>query len=272
MNPEQLAPQSLAYSPKATAAGVANLGKGGICNYRADREWRQYRQALWPEFGTYDLAATHSSVEVVEAALDAGITRFLDLGAGFPDDTCLAKIARRRFPAARVTAVDNDVMIARTWATALTSKHTSCDATSFFHGDFAEPAAVLGHARAHRTLDPHEPVCIVLTDVLHHLGDHLPLRQIIGTYQEAVPAGSLLAISHLTTDGASARQLEQIDELAAAYGDIGEPLRPRTRTEVTALFGTWALRDPGVVSQRPADTPPGELGAIRWAGVAVKPA
>ena len=137
----------------------------------------------------------------------------------------------------------------------------------------AEPDTVIEWASA--TLDLAEPVAVVLAAVLHHVHDDQDPYGIVARFLAAVPSGSYLVLSHLTSDIENEqmnRLRGSVTEGRAAYG-----FTMRSRAEVTRFFAGLELLEPGVVSvdewrrDAAAPTPPGGRVTPILGGVGRKP-
>ena len=202
---------------------------------------------------------------------EAGITQFLDIGSGLPATNNVHQVAQAISPSARVVYADNDPLV-HAHAQALLAS-APAGRTAYLHGDLRDPAAILSHPAARAVLDFGQPVALMLVAVLHFIPDEYQPAQIIATLRDAVPPGSYLAASHLTT---------QHDPAATSAGqqtmrEAGMTMQKRDSDVFAALaFSGLELVPPGVVlaSQwRPAgDGPrpaPAEVNC--YAGVARKP-
>jgi hypothetical protein len=96
----------------------------------------------------------------------------------------------------------------------------------------------------------------------------------LARYRERLPRGSLLALSHATTDDSDAAAQAAAAKVVAAYEQhTTSTVLPRTREEIAAFFGDFELVEPGLVwlpvwrPDEPARTPParsdGLAGAAR---------
>ncbi|HSZ40134.1 MAG TPA: SAM-dependent methyltransferase [Trebonia sp.] len=217
----------------------------GKDNYPADREAASRAIAAIPDLPELARANRAFLTRSVRAAAGAGVTQFLDLGAGIPTSPNVHETARRLQPAARIAYVDNDpVVLAHSRA------ERRAPGTHVIQADIRDPAAVL--AAVSGPLDLTRPVAILLISVLHFIsGDLQPL---ISRYKDAVPPGSWLAISHAASDGADPLQ---VSEVADAYRHGPADPQARTTAEIRALFTGWNLRD----------DPPGLADVREWAGL-----
>ena len=202
---------------------------------------------------------------------EAGITQFLDIGSGLPATNNVHQVAQAISPSAPggLRRQRPARPRPRPGAAGLSAGGT----TAYLHGDLRDPAAILSHPAARAVLDFGQPVALMLVAVLHFIPDEYQPAQIIATLLDALPPGSYLAASHLTT---------QHDPAATSAGqqtmrEAGMTMQKRDSDVFAGLaFSGLELVPPGVVlaSQwRPAgDGPrpaPAEVNC--YAGVARKP-
>jgi hypothetical protein len=113
-------------------------------------------------------------------------------------------------------------------------------------------------------------VGLTLIAILMLLSDADDPWTLVAQLRDAMPSGSLLAITHPTGDFNPA---EMGQAVTAATG-AGMTLVARTREEVQRFFGDWEMLDPGLVpvsSWRPDEPVDNPEAAYYWAGVARKP-
>jgi hypothetical protein len=255
---------SARFDPAVPApARIYDYLLGGKDNYPADREAAGYAVAAIPDLPELAHANRAFLTRTVRDAAEAGITQFLDLGAGLPTSPNVHETAQAAQPAARVVYVDNDPIV----LTHSRADRRASD-THVVQADIRDPAAVL--AKVNGLLDFSRPVAVLMISVLHFVGGDI--RPLLEDYKRAVPPGSWLAISHAASDGADAGQ---VAEVASAYGHGPADPQARTTAEIRALFTGWNLRQdpPGLADVRqwaqfPADSP---VRLRMPAGTAVKP-
>jgi hypothetical protein len=176
------------------------------------------------------------------------------------------EVAQSVAPTSKIVYVDNDPVVLLHAQALLTS--TAEGATEFVEADMRDPGRIL--AEAARTLDFAEPVAVMLLGILHFLRDDREAASIVGALMNAVPAGSHLAICHLTADFHP-----EMTELAGRVNERqpNAPLVLRDRAQVTGFFRGLDLVPPGVVQAskwRPASDLEAAAPAALWAGVARK--
>jgi hypothetical protein len=219
---------------------------GGKDNFAADRSAADELAAACPGIGAAARENRAWLQRVVRfLAADLGIRQFLDIGVGLPATPNVHEIAQQVTPAARVLYVDHDPLVA-VHARALLSN----DRTRFGHADLRRSGDLeaLLKSRAYReVIACGEPVGLLLVAVLHFLPDaDLPydrVRQLV----DALPAGSYVAISHVSFELINP---DSAGELAALQADVTAsqgPFRVRTANEITRFLDGLELIPPGLV-------------------------
>jgi SAM-dependent methyltransferase len=201
---------------------------------------------------------------------EAGIRQFLDIGAGLPATASVHSVAQAVSPSARVVYADNDPLVLAHAQAVLASAPESH--TAYIQADLRDPAAILSHPVTRGMLDFGQPIGLVVVAILHFIQDADDPEQILATLLDALPPGSYLAASHLTTEH---------DPVATTAGQrvmqqAGIAMRKRDSGEFARLaFRGLELVPPGVVlvsewrpdvAERPA---PAEVNC--YGGVARKP-
>jgi hypothetical protein len=211
---------------------------------------------------------------VAYLAREAGVSQFLDIGAGIPTSPNVHQVAQGIDPRARIVYVDNDPIVLA-HARALL---TSCPAgkTAFVNADVRDPDAILGSAEVRGTLDLSQPVAVLLLAILHFVPDDGDPAGIVRRLMAGLPSGSYLALSHLTGDF----DPRFWEGAAAVYGRDGVIMQVRSKPDIERFFDGLELVEPGVVSGpgwRPDFSDLGEAGrptdaqVSGYCGVARKP-
>jgi len=196
--------------------------------------------------------------EAVVMLARGGIDQFIDLGAGFPrTGPNLHHIAREHAPDARMVYVDYDVPVVAHWRAQLKGYGLAA-----VERDARRPVEVLSAYETQMLIDIDRPVGLIMGLLLHFWTDE-ELQQVLDIYLQALASGSGLVISHATTTGLTAEQLD------AAVKEYEQPIYPRSEQEITALFDGVDLMPPGVVAVRDwplrridDDKPPLFLGGV----------
>ena len=221
---------------------------GGTDNFAVDREVAAEAFAQYPgglDGARADDRANRAFLNRVVRFLagEAGIRQFLDVGTGIPTADNTHSVAQQVAPESRIVYVDNDPMVLA-HAHALL-RGTPDGATAYINGDLRQPAEIL--AQAADTLDFSQPVAIVLVGILHVIPDDDEPRKSVAALLDAVPAGSYLALSHMTSDGAGG-------DNTPVWSHLDERMRTSNRpavrpvAEVARFFDGLELVEPGLVA------------------------
>ncbi|AFU02838.1 SAM-dependent methyltransferase [Nocardia vulneris] len=227
------------FDPVAlNAARVYDYLLGGKDYREVDRDMGNEMLSRAPEIRTVAWFARSFGLKAVQLAADAGIRQFIDLGSGIPNSPNVHEAAREIEPSAEVVYVDYDPVV-----------HAHCDAllagprgiTSLL-GDIRCPGDVLDQLKNHTMIDFNEPVAITAIGVLHYVMDDERPSEIVAAFRDHMAPGSLLAISHGSTDTAP----EILQVLAAAEGSSAQ-VRFRPAAQTSAFFDGFEVLEPGVV-------------------------
>ena len=196
-----------------------------------------------------------------------GIRQFLDIGTGIPTRPNLHEIAQRIAPETRVVYVDNDPIVL-VHARALMIS-TEAGRSEYISADIRRPRSILTEPVLSETLDLSQPVGLTLIAILMLLADEDDPWSLVAELRDAMPSGSLLAITHPTADFNPAA----VEQAVAAATGAGMTLVARTHEAVQRFFGDWEMLEPGLVpvsGWRPDEPVDESQAAYYWAGVARK--
>ena len=251
---------------KPSGARVYDYLLGGNHNFGVDREFSEKVLTVQPHLRRAALMNRSFLRRAVIHMMDNGIRQFLDLGSGIPTVGNVHEIAHAADPSSRVVYVDNEHVAVAHSQLILEGN----DNAAMLHADISKAGIVLGDPTTRRLIDFDQPVGLLAITIGHYIVEDA--LAVFDAYREALAPGSFLAITHLTddfneTDG---------EELAEFMKKSQNNVTPRTKDEVTALFGDFELVEPGVVTtsqwrpERDTDVSgtPGE--DVVWAGVARK--
>jgi len=245
---------------------------GGTNNFAADREAAAEVLRNSPSVRT---AARENRAFLGRAvrylAAEAGIRQFLDIGAGLPATASVHSVAQAVAPSTRVVYADNDPLVLAHARVLLASAPEG--RTAYIQADLRDPAAILSDPVTRGVLDFGQPIGLVIVALLHFIQDADNPGRILATLLDALPPGSYLAASHLTTEH---------DPVATAAGQqamhrVGITMQKRDSDDFAALaFRGLELVPPGVVlvsEWRPTDLGPRPTPAEVncYGGVARKP-
>jgi hypothetical protein len=175
---------------------------------------------------------------------EAGLTQLLDIGSGLPTAGNVHEIAQEINPAVHTVYVDNDPVVHVHGQALLADAVT----TEVVTADLRWPMEIVNAPEVRNFLDFSQPVGLLLTAVMHHLGDKDDPDAIAAMLRNTVPPGSYLVISSFARPGPEypgerhqVQEIEQIlhDQLGTGYW--------RESSVVRGWFGDWTLIEPGLV-------------------------
>ncbi|QQQ77770.1 SAM-dependent methyltransferase [Saccharothrix sp. 6-C] len=222
-----------------SAARLYDYLLGGGHNFAADRELAEEFLRAQPNGRAIARLNRAFLRRAVLHLVDAGVRQFLDLGSGIPTVGNVHEIAQKAAPGARVVYVDfEDVAVAHSQMILRDD-----DRSAVLREDLTEPDAVLAGARGTGLIDFAEPVGVLAVGVFHFVPPERDPAGVIAAYRDAVAPGSHLALSQFSSD----LQPEEMAGVVAVMRQSPDPMFPRTRAEITALFDGFELVEPGVV-------------------------
>ena len=219
---------------KPNIARVWDYWLGGKDNFAADRELAKKMLEVHPVSAQMARENREFLGRAVRYVAAAGVRQFIDVGAGLPTALNTHDIAQGVDVDAKVAYVDNDEMVI--------SHARSLLATSprvvAVPGDMLSPEAILADERLTGLIDLTEPVCVILSGVLH-FADAATARRVAGCFSEALVSGGYLIISC----GSGNRTEGEV--FASAYSAARVYIH--SRDEIESFFDGLCLVSPGVV-------------------------
>ena len=243
------------------AARMYDYYLGGSHNFASDRAAAERVKAVMPFAVDTARANRFFLHRAVRFCVGEGIDQFLDLGSGIPTVGNVHEAARALDPAARVAYVDNEPVTVASASALLDGDPLATITTA----DMRDPDAVFAAPGVRDLLDLSRPVALLTVAVLHFVSDEDDPAGIVERYRSRLVPGSVHVLSHGTADHDSA----EATALRDVYRNTANPVTPRTRQQVAALFGDTELVEPGLVDAtewRPEDTIGGQHRGL-WAGV-----
>ncbi|WP_059005947.1 SAM-dependent methyltransferase [Streptomyces specialis] len=237
-----------AWAPPGMDLSVPSVSRmydyylGGSHNFEADRVAARRAMDAFPGIPKIAQANRAFMRRAVRYAISEGVTQFLDIGSGIPTFGNVHEVAGAASDAARVVYVDNDPVAVAHGRAVLDGD----DRAEILHGDFLDPLPIVKSDPVHRLLDLDRPVALMLVALLHFFGDGDEPREKVATLRDALPAGSLLILSHASMDHAPATR-EQGAELERIYRDGGATFAMRSGEEIARFFDGFPLVAPGLV-------------------------
>jgi hypothetical protein len=211
---------------------------GGSDNFPADREAAEKIRARMPELADAAWAnrGFHQRAAVWMAG-SRGIGQFIDIGSGLPTQNNTHQAVQKVAPDARVVYVDHDPLV-RVHANALLTGEGS---TRVITADLRDPDGVLSHPQTRELIDFGQPVGLLMTAVVHFVGDGSDPWGLVARYMAALAPGSYLALSHVTADQKPSATVRTILDI---YAGATEQIYMRTRAEVQRFFAGLELVPP----------------------------
>jgi len=240
---------------------------GGVHNFPVDRDVAEQMAAVMPDLPLILRANRAFLLRAVRFLADAGIRQFLDLGSGIPTVENVHEIAQRIAPESRIAYVDADP-VAVAHGRELLRDNPYATAVQ---ADLRNVAGVLRAPEVSALIDFSQPVGLLMVAVLHFVSDSDDVDSVLAGYRHALAPGSYLAISHAAGDRDALP--EGADQARTIYSRRVSELTLRSRAEVTTMFDSLDLVNPGVVpieEWHPNNHLP-RLGLTGWVGVARKP-
>jgi hypothetical protein len=262
---------------RPAAARVYDWYLGGAHNFAADREFGARMVETLPmvkDCAQANRSFLHRAVGVLTAR---GIRQFLDIGSGMPTVGNVHEIAQQLHPEARTLYVDYE-RVAVAHANVILNQHDPHrERTAVLHADFRQPQAILDAAETRRLLDFSEPIGLLLVALMPFIDPADGPQALLRTYRDALPSGSYLAMSQITSEAVPPDMRDQVERFAAAYADTPNPVFLRSHQEFADLFDGFELIEPGVVwapqwhPDHPDDVPNDPSRAVFLAGAGRKP-
>jgi O-methyltransferase involved in polyketide biosynthesis len=223
---------------RPSIARVYDYWLGGKDNYAVDRDLAERIHGINPLVAEMARANRAFVVAAVTRAAQAGVTQFLDLGAGLPTRPSVDEAVREVNPSARVAYVDNDPVVI-SHAHALLASRPGIAAAA---ADLADPAAVLAYPEVRQVIDQSHPVCVIMACVLHFF-DAAKAQAVTAAYMDWAAAGSWIATSVVRIASERMQALPSSDYTAAAFANHGE-------RDMAGWLAGWDIVPPGIGEAR----------------------
>jgi SAM-dependent methyltransferase len=230
---------------KSSIARAYDAALGGKDNYEVDREVLRQLRAVAPAISDYAWDFRQLLVRITRfLAGEAGITQFLDCGAGLPTAENTHQVAQRLSPGARVAYVDNDPVVLAHGRALLAENED----TVLVDADIFEPSKVLNNTAVCKHLDFSRPIALYQMATFHHYNGQRSPQSIMAEYIDALPSGSYVAISHYWDPETPQELHELARRMQRAF--LASPMHSgwfRTRAEIEDMLPGLELVEPGLV-------------------------
>ncbi|MGW7308772.1 SAM-dependent methyltransferase [Streptomyces sp. NPDC054835] len=259
-----LGPRPLARTVDVTVASVARMYDyllRGKDSYPADRAACQALVEVMPNVVALVEAQKVFSLAAAERlSSQHGVRQFLDFGCGLPAWVNTHQVAR----SSRVVYIDKDPMVVAHSRALLDGGGR----TEVVQGDLLEGDDVLARPQVAGLIDLDQPVAVMMTSVLHCIGDDERPAAALRSLLNRLANGSFLVLSQWVSEDPGIRDRVgsvMRRSMAGAWGQV------RRRAEVDGFFGELVVEEPGlgdVSAWTRAEPSPGlQAGVVEYGGV-----
>lgn len=235
-----------AHLRRPSAARVYDCYLGGDHNFCVDRVFVRQQRAILPIIEDVARYNRGFLVRAVRFAAERGITQFVDLGSGAPTQQPVHEVAESIHPGvARVAYVDNEP-IAIGHSERILKKTGDPERHVIMPGDLRDPDDLRRRLFDLELMDWNQPICLLLVAVLHFISPQHQPHTWMRRFRQILPPGSVLAMSHMTVDGAPEERIDQAERFRRNYSSTTNPVYYRTREQFKEFFGDMPLVEPGI--------------------------
>jgi hypothetical protein len=231
---------------RAHPARMYDYYLGGKDNYEVDRIAAEKVRAAMPN--VMDAARVNRAFmqRAVRAVVGGGIRQIIDIGTGIPTSPNTHEIAQAIDPQTSVAYVDNDPIV----GVHANARLRGVGATGFVLADIRDPRAVLEHPTVRSLIDFERPIGLNLLAVMHFVRDEEDPWGIVAALRDALPAGSVMILSHVTADVrvGLADQDDRLKEAVHVYEGATSSITLRPIPQIRAFFDGFEVEEPGVVT------------------------
>ncbi len=218
---------------------------GGKDNFAADREAGERSVRAVPQLPWFARENRKFLGRAVTFCASAGVSQFLDVGAGLPTMESVHHVAERVAADPRVVYVDNDPVVISHSRALLARPRTAA-----IQGDLTRADEILSTSAVRRVINFGKPVAILLVAVLHFIPDTAHPAENVAMLRDAMAPGSFLVISHVEISAGQMSGARPRTEAARELGEARKGMPPagpgRSRAQIAAFFGDLALVEPGL--------------------------
>ncbi|MBO2447716.1 SAM-dependent methyltransferase [Actinomadura barringtoniae] len=161
----------------------------------------------------------------------AGVRQFIDIGSGIPTAWNTHEVVQVVDPQARVVYVDNDPVVLE-MSQEILSRNGESNAV-YVDADVREPDSILTNPAVRDLIDFDQPVGYMHIAIWHFAADEYDPWGLVTRYLDAVPSGSYLALSHVTSDD---QKPDKVQRFKDVYANTPSGVHFRTREEINRFF------------------------------------
>lgn len=214
---------------------------GGAHNFAPDRLFAALVERNMPQIRDAVRLNRNFLRRAVNFMIGLGIRQFLDIGSGIPTVGNVHEVAQAADPLCRVVYVDKEPMAVVHSRLLLEGN----DRATAIQADIREPEAILSHPETLRLLNFDEPIGLLMLLVWHFVPDDEDPPGLLARYRDALAPGSYLALSHITSDDATAGLHNMVNEVRRQRVEADAL---RSYGEIAAMFDGFEVVEPGVTA------------------------
>jgi S-adenosyl methyltransferase len=240
---------------KPAPARIYDYLLSGENNFASDREAAERITAVVPEIKDCAWANRGFHQRAARWIARRGVRQFIDIGSGLPTVGNTHEVVQAVDPHCRVVYVDNDPMVREQASELLTNRAD----VRVVLGDLRDPDRVLTDPGLRALIDFSQPAGLLMTAVMHFVGDEWNPQRLLARYLAALAPGSYLSLSHLTDDQ---RPPHAVNEFRRVFDAATEQIHFRSRAEIERFFAGLKLVSPHRPGAKAGLSYAGEWGAV----------
>jgi hypothetical protein len=267
-----------------SVARVYDFYLGGTANWAIDREFGKKVLAQFPLLRPIAKANRLFLHRAVRHLVRQGVRQFVDIGSGVPTMGNTHQIADELSADSHVVYIDNEP-VAVAHSQMLLDQIGDRKRHAAINADLRDPDELWQRVANTGVVDLRQPLALLMMAVLHVQQPGPDGTDIgpaaVARYRQLLPAGSHLAISHITSEGVPADMDAKLVALKNMYDSRSSPVIWRTHQQIGELFGDFRMLDPGMTWTtlwHPEETSPtapvisfaSPNESVIWAGVGQK--
>jgi hypothetical protein len=214
---------------------------GGTDNFAVDRAAAEQVLSVVPQGRHIAQENRRFLVRAVLHMASHGVRQFVDFGTGYPASPSVHETAEALVDDPRVVYVDHDPLVVQRNHALLAAEQ---DRFTVLRGDIRCPRQIFKQEALWQTIDFRQPVGLLLVAVLHFIPNEDDPESSVALFRSWMAAGSLLAVSHVCSDGTDPGVMAAI---RSVYRTANAPAVFRTRPEIARFFSGLDLVEPGLI-------------------------
>lgn len=233
---------------KVSVGRVYDYLLGGVHNYAVDQAFAEQQLRLLPDIRDFARSNRAFLGRAVRYAVESGVRQFVDIGSGLPTQGNVHEIADEVAPGeCTVVYIDNEP-IAQAHSEILLEETADPDRHRAIDADFFDGPVLWQKVMDTGVIDETEPIALLVVALLHFMPPETDPGRVLAYYRDRLPAGSLLALSHIHVDPSDTETLAASKKLTESYTEkTNSTAMPRSRAEIEVFFEGMDMVEPGLV-------------------------